>query len=85
MIARAAAYLVLHGPVTQQERWEEVNAKEIIARFTAAGIDQYKLAADLQREATKVIHQRLERDRRVSIALRHAHWEFTDFCLVVAC
>jgi glucoamylase len=25
MIAHAAAYLVLHGPVTQQERWEEVS------------------------------------------------------------
>ena len=25
MIARAAAYLVRHGPVTQQERWEEVS------------------------------------------------------------
>jgi len=62
MITHATAYLVLHGPVTQQEGWEGVNAEEIIARFTAAGIDQYELAADLQREATKVIHQRLERD-----------------------
>src|ERR1035438_7045725 len=25
------------------------------------------------------------RERRVSIALRHSHGEFTDFCLVVAC
>ena len=26
-----------------------------------------------------------QRFRRVSIALRHSHGEFTDFCLVVAC
>ena len=25
------------------------------------------------------------RKRRVSIALRHSHGEFTDFCLVAAC
>ena len=44
MIARAAAYLVQHGPVTQQERWEEASgyspstiASNIAALICAAG------------------------------------------------
>jgi glucoamylase len=45
MIAHAAAYLVRHGPVTQQERWEEASgyspstlASNIAALISAAGL-----------------------------------------------
>ena len=54
MIAHAAAYLVLHGPVTQQERWEEVSgySPSTLASNIAALICAACLFRERQDEAT---------------------------------
>ncbi|MEO6779760.1 MAG: glycoside hydrolase family 15 protein [Bradyrhizobium sp.] len=54
MVQRAAAYLVLHGPVTQQERWEEVSgySPSTLASSIAALICAACFARQKRDEAT---------------------------------
>jgi glucoamylase len=54
MIARAAAYLVRHGPVTQQERWEEASgySPSTLASNIAALISAACLFRERRDEAT---------------------------------
>ncbi|MGH9436794.1 MAG: glycoside hydrolase family 15 protein [Terriglobia bacterium] len=54
MVMRAARYLLLHGPVTQQERWEEASgySPSTLASNIAALIGAASLARDRGDEAT---------------------------------
>ncbi len=54
MVMRAARYLLLHGPVTQQERWEEASgySPSTLASNIAALIGAASLARDRDDEAT---------------------------------